>query len=105
LDWAYWIVRAEAGLDCSDFPTVKQAGYCGRHCIMSSKNGIVKNVIIDDSLKNNIYDELFWWKKGDVIDNYLVQKLGIVMLNYSSMDEMIEKTNQLNNLIQVEIES
>ena len=105
LDWAYWIVRAEAGLDCSDFPTATQTGYCGRYCIMSSKNGIVKNVIIDASLKNNIYDELFWWKKGDVIDNYLVQKLGIVMLSYTSMDEMIEKTNQLNNLIRVEIES
>ncbi len=104
LDWAQWIVRAEAGLDCSDFPTVAQTGYCGRHCIMSPKNGIIKNIHISESIKNNIYDELFWWKEGDIIDNYLVQKLGIVMLYYSSMDEMIEKTNKLNNLIRVEVE-
>jgi hypothetical protein len=72
---------------------------------VQKKNGLVKNVIIDDSLKNNIYDELFWWKAGDMIENYLVQKLGVVMLRYDSMAEMIEKTNQLNNLIWVEVES
>lgn len=104
IDWADWIVKAEMGLDCADFPMISQTGYCGRHCIMSSKNGTVKNVYISKIIKNNIYGQLFWWKKGNVIKNFMLQKLGIVMLRYDSMDEMLEKTKQLNALIKVEID-
>lgn len=103
LDWASWIVKAEAGLNCLNFPAVMQTGYCGRHCIMSAKDGIVKNVIIDESIKNNIYDELSWWKEGDVIDNYMVQKLGIVFFRFDSMEEMLAKIDTIHELIQVEM--
>lgn len=102
LDWASWIVKAEAGMDCSNFPTVIQKGYCGRHCIMSPQNGVVKDVKIEESIQHNIYDKLLWWKEGDLIDNYLVQKLGIVLLRFESMEEMRCKIENINNLIRVE---
>ena len=101
IDWANWIIRAEAGIKCFDFPQVEQTGYWGRHCIMSSKNGVVDDVIISESIKSNIHSELMWWKKGDVIDNYMTQKLGIVILHYSTMEEMLEKTKIMNQLIRV----
>lgn len=101
MDWAEWIVKAETGMDCSDFPEIKQTGFCGRHCIMSSKNGVVKDVVIDTYIRKNIYDNLMWWKKDDVVENYMVHKLGVILLEYQSMDEMIEKTAQLNELIKV----
>jgi biotin carboxylase len=104
IDWAEWIVKAETGMDCSDFPEIKQTGFCGRHCIMSSKNGVVKDVLIDNCIKNNIYDSLIWWKKNDLIENHLIHKLGVVLLEYQSMDEMIKKTAQLNEMIKVIIE-
>ena len=104
IDWPHWIVKAESGIDCKDFPRTQQQGFCGRHCIMSPRNGIMKNVIVDPSLKENIYDELLWWKPGDVVDNYLVQKMGIYCLRYDSMEEMISKTNNITNLVRVELQ-
>jgi len=101
INWAEWIVKAECGLDCSDFPPVKQTSYCGRHCIMSPHNGVLQNIRIDESIAENVCDSLFWWKKGDVIDNYLVQKLGIVCLSFDSMEEMLEKIAKINQLIRV----
>lgn len=103
LDWAGWIVRAEAGLDCSNFPSAKQTGYYGRHCIMCSGNGIVKDVVISDEIKNNICGKLLWWKKGDIINNYMVQKLGIVILRFDTMKEMLDKTKRIHFLIQAHV--
>lgn len=104
IDWAYWIVRSEAGLDCINFPKIKQAGYCGRYCIMSKQNGTVKEVIISDAVKKFIYDDIFWWHPGDVIDNYLVQKVGMVFLKFDSMDEMLNITERLPELITIEVD-
>lgn len=103
LDWAGWIVKAEAGQDCSDFPGVEQKGYCGRHCIMAPRNGTIRQIVIDPRIEANIYDRLIWSGRGDRINNYLEDKTGIVMLKYNSMDEMLEKSAQLHQLIHIEI--
>ncbi|MCU7835952.1 MAG: hypothetical protein KZQ83_11970 [gamma proteobacterium symbiont of Taylorina sp.] len=103
INWSDWIVRAEAGLDCSKFPEVKQTGFCGRHCVMSNKNGIIADVTISEEVRKYIYDSLFWWKSGDIIDNYLSQKVGVVFLQFDSMDEMLDITKCLSELIQVKI--
>ena len=104
IKWEDWIVKAEAGVDCSNFPVIKQQGFCGRHCIMSPKNGIVKDVLIDNSIKNNIYKDLSWWKKNDVINNFMIQKLGVLFLEYKSMEEMLQKTSKINEMVRVIIE-
>lgn len=103
LDWAGWIVKAEAGMDCSGFPEVKQNGFCGRHCIMGSQNGIIKKIVIDKQVKDNIYDKLIWMQEGNRISNYLADKAGIVLLKYSSMDEMLDKTIRMNQFIYMDI--
>lgn len=104
IDWPHWIVKAETGVNCKDFPETVQQGFCGRHCIMSPRNGIIKNIFIDPRLKQNVYDELHWWKPGDVVDNYLVQKMGIYCLRYDSMEEMFTTTQEITNLVRVELE-
>jgi hypothetical protein len=103
IDWGEWIVKAEAGLSCKDFPTVKQSGFCGRHCVMSDRNGTICNVHISDEIKPYLFDSIFWWKTGDVIDNYLLQKVGVVFLKYDSRSEMLEITKRLPELISIEI--
>lgn len=105
VDWAEWIVKAESGMDCSNFPTnIVQQGFCGRHCIMGDKNGIVKDVKISEELKENIYNELIWWKPKDEITNFMVDKLGILFLKYKTREEMISKTEKINELINVIVE-
>lgn len=102
IDWAEWIVKAEVGIDCSDFPiNMAQKGFCGRHCIMGDKNGIVKDVKIYEELKENIYNELIWWKPKDEITNFMVDKLGILFLKYKTREEMISKTERITKLVEV----
>ncbi len=103
VDWATWIVKAQTGMDCSDFPlNVEQKGFCGRHCIMPPHNGKVKDVIISDEIKNNIFDELMWWEDGYKIDDYMAQKVGIVFFEFSSQEEMLDKVARINDLIKIE---
>jgi len=101
IDWAEWIVKAEAGFDCFDFPEVKQNGFYGRHCIMANNNGVIKDIFFDDEIKQNIIDEIIWWEKGDIIDNYKTYKAGIVFLKFENVNEMKEKTMIINDLIKI----
>jgi len=103
LDWAEWIVAAEAGADCFRFPRVRQNGFHGRHCIMSPRNGIVRAVEIDRSLQNNIYDSFMMWSQGDVIEQYMTHKLGVLFLRYDSEEEMLEKSHNMTRLVRVEL--
>jgi biotin carboxylase len=102
IPWSLMMVSAEAGLDCSNFAKAPQKqNFGGRHCIMGDHNGRVKNVIISEELSGNIYDKLLWWTPGYEIKNYLVDKLGILMLTYGSRDEMLDKTDRLTQLIEL----
>lgn len=102
IDWAKWIVKAETGMDCAKFPkNIIQKGFYGRHCIMGYKNGIVKNVEISEKLRENVYDSFIWWKPKDKITNYMVDKLGILFLNYRTREEMISKVERINDLVRV----
>lgn len=102
VDWAEWVVRAETGMDCSEFPgNLVQKGFYGRHCIMGYKNGIVENVTISEELNENVYDSFIWWMQNYKITNYMVDKLGIIFLKYKTRKEMIAKTKRINDLIKV----
>ncbi|MCL2284596.1 MAG: hypothetical protein FWC26_14880 [Fibromonadales bacterium] len=103
ITWEDWIVKAETGMDCSDFPAVQQKGFCGRHCLMASKNGILDDVVISPEIKGNIFDELTWWNKDDVVSDYMQQKFGIYMLQYGSEAEMLEKTKRITDLFKVNV--
>lgn len=102
IQWAEWIVRTELGMSVREFPKgVKQKGFGGRHCIMGEKNGVVKDVSISPEIQKNIYHELMWWQPGDRIENYMVDKLGILFLEYGSREEMIEKSERITDYVRI----
>jgi len=104
VQYAEWIVKAAAGLDCSRLSHVEPQGFFTRHCVMSANSGRVKDVVFDVSIQNNVVEKWMWWQKGDEITDYLTTKLGIVFLKFATMTEMLEKTEQMQTLIQVQIE-
>jgi biotin carboxylase len=99
-----WIVKASAGLECNGLSHVKPKGFFTRHCVMSAKPGKVKNIVFDSSIKKNIIDQLMWWKKGDYVSDIMTSKFAIVFLKFDSMEEMLTKTEQMQELIYVEVE-
>jgi len=101
VDYPSWIVRSFAGLDCSALIHAEPKGFFARHCVMSDRGGRVKNVVFDKSIKNNVVEKFMWWKKEDVISDVLTAKMGIVFLRFPSLDEMMDKTERMQELIRV----
>ena len=77
----------------------KEKKFIIRHCIMSSKNGVLKDILVDKEVKGKIIYELYLIEKGTNIDNYLRQQVGIVFLEFNSEKEMIEAAKKINKLI------
>jgi biotin carboxylase len=101
VDYSSWIVKASAGLDCKGLTHVEPKGFFTRHCVMSATTGKIKDIIFDKSIEKQIVDKIMWWKKGDVISDILTAKFGIVFLTFQSQDEMMEKTERMQELIRV----
>ncbi|NIT61756.1 MAG: hypothetical protein GWN00_37825, partial [Aliifodinibius sp.] len=57
------------------------------------------------SIEHQIIDKFMWGGVGDQVDNILTSKFGIVFLRFSSQEEMIEKTEQMQQLIRVVTDS
>ena len=70
---------------------------------MSSGNGIIKNIFFDKAIQPNIYDKVIWSRKGDIVNNFLIQKLGIILLNFETLEEMKYKISKINKLVFVEL--
>jgi len=101
VDYASWIVKSAAGLNCRGLTQAEPKGFFTRHCVMSASAGKVKDVVFDQSIENNIVEKFMWWKHGDVISDVLTAKCGIVFFQFSSSDEMMEKTERMQELIRV----
>ncbi|QDV51210.1 ATP-grasp domain-containing protein [Gimesia fumaroli] len=103
MEYPTYIVKSSAGMNCDDLTQIEPQGFFTRHCIMPPRNGRIKEVIFNQSVKNNIIDKMMWWKPDEQIDNFLMQKLGIVFLKFGSTEEMRQKTEQMPNLIRVDM--
>lgn len=105
LDWAGWIVKAESGLACGDFPRVAQCGFVGRHCVVARRSGVVRNIEISRELEENVVGRFVVLGNGDVIDDRRANRIaGVLFLQYGSADEMVRKSTRMNELAWVEVE-
>jgi len=101
VDYSSWIVKASAGLDCSGLIHVEPKGCFVRHCVMSAASGRIIDVVFDSAIEKQIIDRFMWWQKGDMITDVMTSKCGIVFLEFDSRDEMMEKTDRLQEMIKV----
>ena len=102
IPWSKMTVQAEAGLPIEKLPQPQNVQlFAGRHCIMGERNGTVKDVEISPELVNNIFDKCLDWKRGFQIENYLLNKLGILFLKFDTEAEMLSKINRITELVKV----
>lgn len=101
VDYPAWIVKSSAGLDCSELVYAEPKGFFTRHCVMSATAGKVKNIVFNADVEKLIIDRFMWWKKGDPVSDVMTSKFGIVFLRFQSQDEMMEKTERMQELIRV----
>lgn len=99
VDYALWVVRAAAGLGLEHLEHAPTTGFYGRHCIMADRNGTVSDLDIDPSVQGKIVESVTWWKPGDLIADFRVNKLGIVFLRFDDAEDMRRSMDDMPQLI------
>lgn len=84
----------------NSMPTVKPFL---RHCVMASREGVVQGVNFAPEIEKNIVEKFLWFKKGEPTGDILYYKAGIVFLQFDTVQEMLEKTARMTDLIQVSL--
>ena len=98
------IMRPYLGLEYDSLFYLEPKLYLTRHCVMADREGIVENVMYENSIKDKIIDELVLWQAGMHIDSYLTTKLAILFLKFESKNEMLEITDRLNEYIDIKFQ-
>jgi hypothetical protein len=79
-------------------------GFFGRHCIMSERNGKIRKYRVSDEIRKNVLAEYRAIPEGGFVENYLHQKLAVVVLKFESLEEASDKVPHLHALCSVEID-
>lgn len=89
-DWDYWETRARCGLSLEDMPrNVHQEGYYAYKTLMSTKNGVIKEINIPMKYEKYLIEKCFLKTVGDEIQNYMSQPVGFLFFMFSSQEEML----------------
>ena len=104
IDYPKTIVMAETGEDISGIADVPTQGYWLRHCIMSDREGTVRDVTFAPEVQGNIVEKFLWHKPGEAINDILTYKAGIVFFKFDSLEEMVDKTSRMPQLAKIVIE-
>ncbi|ATP39440.1 carbamoyl-phosphate-synthetase [Solibacillus sp. R5-41] len=107
IDMVEYTIKGALGEDCSDLICIKPKGFWSSYAVNSLNSGIFKGVEIHKELKeNNLIEHEITAKNGDSVFAFTGShlKIGTLLVKYSSMEEMLEKMDNMTNWIQVIVE-
>lgn len=107
IDLIEYTIKAAIGEDCNDLTMEETKGCWGMYIVNSQNCGLFKSVEINEEIKRkNIVEFELLVKPGDQI--YALtgahQTVGLMILKFSSLDEMIEKMENMTTLVKVILE-
>lgn len=90
INWDYWEVRAKCTDTLMDFPSFQHTnrGFFSYKCLMSQKNGTIKEINISKDILKHKYGEQMLYGVGDSIKDYKSFPIGYIFSSYESSDEM-----------------
>jgi len=103
VDYASLIVRPACGLALGDVNQAQPTGHFLRHCIMSREAGEIAGLEISPRVQDKIIDQMLWWKPGDIIEDVLTHKLGILFFRFEGEEEARELSKQMPELVRPQI--
>ena len=103
IDYPKFIVMAETGMDIATIPDAPTQGFWLRHCIMADCEGTVRDVTFAPEIQGNIVEKFLWHKPGEVINDVLTYKAGIVFFKFDTLAEMQDKTARMTELAKITI--
>lgn len=90
-----YAIMTSMGMDCSEAVHKEPMGYWSENCIMADRNGYVQSMILDECIKGNVVESVIWGEKDYIIDNYMVDKLGILLMCFDTYEDMLEKSESM----------
>jgi biotin carboxylase len=96
VDLVEYTIKAAVGIDCKSIRMPDSIGYCSFYVINSCKAGILKEIWINENIrKNNIIESHIDFAIGDTVPAFINAggKIGILIMRFTSMDEMLETMN------------
>lgn len=107
VDLIEYTIKAALGEDCSDLMMVEPTGYWATYVLNSEKCGVFKGVEIqEDLLEKNIVEQELVVEQNDRISSLSGshEKLGLLLLNFTSKSDMREKMNEMGKLVKLKVE-
>ena len=77
--------------------------YIIRHCVMSERNGVIKDINYHEY--NNIFDKMTLYTRNDPINNYLTYKAEIDFIKFNTKAELKKALPLISKTIKVELQS
>jgi biotin carboxylase len=105
VDLIAYSIDGAMGKDCSELKMVEPHGFYSSYILHASKDGIVKDIYIDPSVKDKIIQQNILIKKGDHVQKFNGSNntLGTFILKFKNSEEMISYFDRMTDFIRVEL--
>lgn len=103
INWREWVIRAEAGENCAGIPSSRiPEKYYGYHSIMSPRNGVFKELVIDPEFRKQVFQVEQWKESGFEFNDYMGDKFGSVQYFFNDDEERERFLPRINELARIE---
>lgn len=102
--WEEAYVRASLGMDCkclTNQPVTTK--YCGHYGVMAEQNGELVSYEIPEDILNRLFKHTVNMQPGDVIDNYMTEKIAHIYFRYDDFEQMKDEIVKYNDRITVNV--
>ena len=103
-DVSLWTIRAALGEDIPAQPPAGSSRCIAEHCVMAPANGRIKSIEIDPCIGAHILEKIWLMRPGDTVENHLLDKMGILLLEFDTMEEMLEASGRMQEYVRVNVE-
>jgi predicted ATP-grasp superfamily ATP-dependent carboligase len=86
----------------SHFKIKNDTKYFARHCIKGYKQGIIKRIRFKNELQDYIFKTFTIWDNNKYLEDYLTQKLSIILMKFENHEVANEMNNNLYKYIDVQ---
>lgn len=101
-----YMLKAAMGEDCSNLKMVEPEGFWSCYILHTLKECNFKRIQYTDEIKKNIVEEHIHVKEGEKLIPFTGSNgtVGVLILRYDSMEEMLHKMDNMYDYITVEVE-
>jgi biotin carboxylase len=99
VDLAKYVVDFAMGADCSSLKMYTTANYHSCYILNSKQTGYFRDITLHESISNNVIEQIVLAKSNDIISSFENSgcTVGILILKFSSAEEMIEKMSSMQD--------